>query len=460
MTSTCCALLFISAATCPPVFNSSVAPDAPNQDERFGFSTDVLGDLMVVGAYGDNVGGSLFRGSASVYERQLGGSWSFTQKLVAPDGAQLDQFGFGVAIAGSRIIVTAPKGPGSQHVDQGCAYVFELSAGTWTNVAKLTLATGANNDAFGYSVSADGDAVAVGAINDDAPTTNQGSVTVFRRQPSGLWTLEQTLVAPGAAANDALGFDVAIKGNDLAAGMSFDDVAGKLDQGSTIIWKKVGATWTFVTQLLAADGAASDFFGTSVALDVDRVLIGSLWDDAGAGAMQGSAYVFERAGGVWSQSAKLVAADSAAGDEVGVATALSGSLAIVGGLKHKSGGFVDAGRAWGWQRGSGGAWTTSWTIDAATPTASENFANVVATDGVTIVIGAYRADTGATDSGRADLFSLPDCPADLNGDGTVDGADLSILLGAWGSASFGDVDCSGGVDGSDLSVLLGSWGSC
>jgi hypothetical protein len=48
-------------------------------------------------------------------------------------------------------------------------------------------------------------------------------------------------------------------------------------------------------------------------------------------------------------------------------------------------------------------------------------------------------------------------PADLNADGIVDGADLGILLGAWGSSSPADLDGSGTVDGADLGALLGSW---
>jgi hypothetical protein len=54
------------------------------------------------------------------------------------------------------------------------------------------------------------------------------------------------------------------------------------------------------------------------------------------------------------------------------------------------------------------------------------------------------------------------CPADLNGDGQVDGADLAILLGSWGPCPGcnADFDLSGMVDGADLAVLLGAWGSC
>jgi hypothetical protein len=51
------------------------------------------------------------------------------------------------------------------------------------------------------------------------------------------------------------------------------------------------------------------------------------------------------------------------------------------------------------------------------------------------------------------------CPADLNGDGVVGGADLGSLLSSWGSTG-GDIDDSGDTDGADLGVMVAAWGSC
>ena len=55
----------------------------------------------------------------------------------------------------------------------------------------------------------------------------------------------------------------------------------------------------------------------------------------------------------------------------------------------------------------------------------------------------------------------PDCPGDYDGDGTVGGADLSQLLGAWNSAN-AELDLSGDgfIDGADLTIILASWGAC
>ncbi|MBL9147214.1 MAG: hypothetical protein JNM94_00830 [Phycisphaerae bacterium] len=53
----------------------------------------------------------------------------------------------------------------------------------------------------------------------------------------------------------------------------------------------------------------------------------------------------------------------------------------------------------------------------------------------------------------------PACPADLDDNGTVDAADLGILLGAWGSGN-ADLTADGTVDGQDIAVVLGAWGEC
>jgi hypothetical protein len=78
---------------------------------------------------------------------------------------------------------------------------------------------------------------------------------------------------------------------------------------------------------------------------------------------------------------------------------------------------------------------------------------------------AVHAKPGWSNIDPADLeplgTSVPDCLGDLNGDGVVDGADLALVLGAWGNgAGLADIDENGVVDGADLAIVLGSWGEC
>ncbi|MHC4976704.1 MAG: hypothetical protein ACYTF7_08880 [Planctomycetota bacterium] len=60
----------------------------------------------------------------------------------------------------------------------------------------------------------------------------------------------------------------------------------------------------------------------------------------------------------------------------------------------------------------------------------------------------------------ANLIQIAGCPADLSGNGTVDGADLGLLLSGWGNPGAYDLDGDGDVDGADLGLLLANWGPC
>jgi len=83
-------------------------------------------------------------------------------------------------------------------------------------------------------------------------------------------------------------------------------------------------------------------------------LVGANSDDVAVVVDSGDGLLFRRTKGAWTERATLVAADSAAGDECGVSVALGSggapgaSLALVGGFKHDTAGAADAGRVWAW----------------------------------------------------------------------------------------------------------------
>ena len=53
-----------------------------------------------------------------------------------------------------------------------------------------------------------------------------------------------------------------------------------------------------------------------------------------------------------------------------------------------------------------------------------------------------------------------ECPADMNGDSMVDGADLTVMLSQWGGAGSADLNGDGSISGEDLAIMLGEWGGC
>jgi hypothetical protein len=72
----------------------------------------------------------------------------------------------------------------------------------------------------------------------------------------------------------------------------------------------------------------------------------------------------------------------------------------------------------------------------------------------TICATAAAGCVGGGDCGGSE------CPADLNGDASVDGQDLGVLLGNWGAGGATDLNGDGSVDGQDLGIMLGAWGPC
>lgn len=84
-----------------------------------------------------------------------------------------------------------------------------------------------------------------------------------------------------------------------------------------------------LAKLTASDGAGGDHFGTAVAVSGDTVVVGAVHDNTS----QGSAYVFVKPGGGWAtgtETAKLTASDGVAGDQFGIAVAISGATIVVG----------------------------------------------------------------------------------------------------------------------------------
>jgi hypothetical protein len=153
----------------------------------------------------------------------------------------------------------------------------------------LTAADGAFNDRFGQSVSISGDYAVVGAYYDDDNGGNSGSAYIFKRYGTN-WSQQAKLTASDAAAIDQFGVSVSISGNSAIVGAWNDDDSGS-NSGSAYMFKRSGTSWPQQAKLLAADGAASDYFGNSVSISGAYAITGAYYDDD-KGDDSGSAYMF------------------------------------------------------------------------------------------------------------------------------------------------------------------------
>ncbi|MCZ6739421.1 MAG: PKD domain-containing protein [Actinobacteria bacterium] len=247
-------------------------------------------------------------------------------KLTAADATADDRFGVSVAISGDTVVVGAVFDDDAG-LSSGSAYVFVRSGTTWSEQAKLTASDATAFDFFGFSVAISGDTALVGAENDDDAGPQSGSAYVFTRS-GATWTQQAKLTAADATADDQFGFSVAISGDTALVGVHFDDDAGP-SSGSAYVFTRSGATWIQQAKLTAADAAAFDEFGVSVAISDDTAVVGAHFD-GDAGFVSGSAYVFTRSGATWIQQAKLTASDAAGGNRFGASVVISGDTVVVG----------------------------------------------------------------------------------------------------------------------------------
>jgi hypothetical protein len=278
-----------------------------------------------------------------------GGLWSQLQKLEASDAATGDAIGQSVAISGETIVVGGAPGDATEEASFGAAaYVFVRSDGVWSQQQKLQVSD--RLDLFGFDVAISGETIVVGAHGDDGTAgPDQGSAYVFVRS-GGVWSEQQKLEASDAAAEEHFGFSVAISGETIVVGAGFNAgfADGGSDQGSAYVFVRSGTVWSEQQKLEASDAAAGDLFGFSVGISGETVVVGAVLDDGAAGIDQGSAYVFVRSGGLWSQLQKLEASDAATDDTFGRSPAISGGTIVVGASFDDSddGAFQDQGSAY------------------------------------------------------------------------------------------------------------------
>ena len=399
-----------------PAWSASLVEEAKlfaadgGEGDQFGYSVAVSGDTALIGVrFDDDDANGLESGSAYVFTRS-GTTWSQQARLTAADGSDRDWFGVRVALEGDTAVVPADADDSDVNgVASGSVYVFIRSGTTWTQQAKLTASDGAAVDLFGYSVALSGDTVLIGARfgDDDVNGVDSGSVYVFTRTGT-TWTQQAKLTAADGEAGDEFGYSVALSGDTavITANADDSDVNG-VDSGSAYVFTRFGSDWSQQAKLKAADGAAGDSFGVRVALSGDTAVIGSRLDDDDAnGIDSGSAYVFTRSEGSWSQQAKLTAADGGAGDWFGYTVALTDDTALIGAGRHDGDNGVDAGSAYVFTR-SGTAWSQKTKLTAADGKSGDQFGGKVAISGDTAVVGARLVDdeVKGVDSGSVYIFT-------------------------------------------------------
>ncbi len=304
--------------------------------DYFGGSVSISGDYAIVGAKIKDG----YQGTAYIFARS-NGVWTEVQQLTASDARQFDVFGSSVAISGDYAIVGADEKTVNGVLEAGAAYIFARNGatGVWAQQQKLTPVTNYSAVGFGYSVALSGDYAIIGARNTaiNAAGYGQGTAYIFVRNGT-VWNQQQELTASNGTTDDYFGTSVSISGDYALVGASGKKVGNNANQGAAYLFARNGTVWSR-QELTASDGQVHDIFGISVAISGNYAVVGALYAKIGINSNQGAAYVFARNGNTstppaWSQQQKLTNSDGAADDYFGNSVAMSGDNLLVG-VRHK-----------------------------------------------------------------------------------------------------------------------------
>ena len=302
---------------------ATLTPSDAAADEYFGLSVAISGNTVVIEAgYG---GGP----SAYVFVEPAGGwtNMSQTAKLTSPTNF----FGGGsppsIATDGNTVVIGVPWAP-LRGQFTGAAYVFQKPPSGWTNISAPTaqLTPELASSFFGTSVSVNGNNVVVCGLGGEM-------VYLFVRPKKG-WNGIRTETAQLTPSDGAFVHSVAMDSNTVVAGSPSATVGSDVGRGAVYVFVEPVAGWTSMTEtakLTASDGAANDQLGFSVAINGggSEIAAGAYGRDSDKGA----AYAFVRPSTGWAsgtQSAEFTASDGGSGDWLGNSVSIGGSQIVAG----------------------------------------------------------------------------------------------------------------------------------
>lgn len=299
-------------------------PSDGHYSDSFGYSVCIEEDCIVVGAP-NNCEIGTYTGAAYVFEF-VDNEWEEIEKLLPNDGNDYDHFGRSVSLSGNYIVIGSCEND-ENGSDSGAAYVYYYDGIEWSEQEKLIASEGSDNVYFGISVSISGNYIVCGAFCDYTNNICTGSAYIFK-QDAGNWTEEVKLFDNTANEWQSFGKSVSIDGDYLVIGASEDSENG-LGAGAAFVYHRDGIIWNQEAKLTAGDSSIWDFFGIDVCIKGDLILAGAfyLYNDLPS---PGSAYLFQKQEDNWIEITKLTSSAEEIYDYFGDSVSLTEDYVLVG----------------------------------------------------------------------------------------------------------------------------------
>jgi hypothetical protein len=327
-------------------------------------------------------------------------------QLVPSEAVYGDFFGFDVDLAGDTAIVGAYGGD-PDAVNAGEAYVYRRVRGeqgpSWVQRATLVAPGGAAHDNFGQQVALDGGIAAVGAcMRDLGDAQDVGAVYLYQADADGGWRHQATLQAPTPRAGARFGWGLDVWGDRLVVGAYQETTEAGPGSGAVYVYRRQADTggWRLEARLEHPRAVPGAEFGVSVAGDGERLVVGAMADDVGGHEQTGSAHVFEYLDGQWRHRAELGHPEPGYWDDFGMSVAIERDVVVVGAYFDSTPAGAHAGTVHVFRLDEAARWGLEASLVEPAPGHEHYFGIDVQISDGRVLAGAY----GGPGGGRAHLF--------------------------------------------------------
>jgi hypothetical protein len=389
-------MLFLPAASA----DSTITLTSPHAQTSgwFGFSVAINeGDpIVVVGAPQETANAVPLAGQAYVLDTTTGLITTLTSP--APQSTVFGRgFGYSVSASGTTVVVGAPGETANALSEAGNAYVFDATNGSL--ITTLTSPNALSDGHFGASVSISGSTVVVGARDETAIAgrPRSGNAYIFDASTGSLIT---TLTSPTPKVLGNFGYSVSISGTTVAVGAPYEyATASALNSaGNAYVFDATDSS--LIATLTSPSAQVGGLFGFSVSTSGTTVAVGAPRETANALPSAGNAYVFDASTG--SPITTLTSPYAQANGFFGISVSVSCATVVVGAHVETANGQVFAGHAYSFDATTGFLTTT---LTSPNAQAGGEFGYSVAVSGTTVVVGAVvETGSGFTQAGHAYVF--------------------------------------------------------
>ena len=427
--------------------------------DGMGSSIAVLGSTAIFGAPNGHLSASHLGGAHLFTSADGGASWAQSINFI-PTSSAHTRLGKAVALAnsGNDILISA-----NGDNNAGIVYVYNASGTFIHALSAVDSGTASHaNQGFGNSIVVSGDTALISAPG-TKPVSGTGSfagaVYVYlRNSGTGRWDYQATLRGSDSAAQHFFGSSIAVEGTRAVIGASGVNSKGA-NTGKAYVFEGSGATWSQTASFIGSEGG--HYFGTSVALNGTTLVVGAS-GVSDTGANSGAAYLFTLSGGIWTQQIKLTAANASAQLFFGYSALMTDSNTVMIGTPWSSGRTTSNSGGIYIYRLISNVWTYNGKLQSHDRQSGDYFGQSIAYSASInrLLVGAPGVDDNGDGAGAAYSVNLSSINIDNDNDNIADAFDNCVGLSnptqadldgdGIGDACDPDIDGDGILNGTDI----------